>query len=85
MKNENIPPPTSWSPEVRVFGERKFVGNALRFATATEAKANVHNLAMRWTLVEETRVVPTADPVTCRWIAMESRLEMLPVAERVPA
>jgi hypothetical protein len=85
MTDKSPAPATSWSPEVRVYGERKFVGNALRFATETEAKANVHNLAMRWTSVEETRVVPSADPVTCRWIQSESRLVMLPVAEQVPA
>jgi hypothetical protein len=87
MQNQNDIPmvATSWAPQVRVFGETKFVGNALRFATETEAKQQVHNLFMRWTQVEETRVVPSADPVNYRWIHAESRLEVLPVAEQVPA
>ena len=85
-KQESPMVAVSFAPQVRVYGETKFVGNALRFATETEAKQQVHDLSMRWLLVEETRVVPSADPVTCRWIFQHSRVEMLPVrADQVPA
>jgi hypothetical protein len=42
-------------------------GNALRFATREEAEGNVLDLAMRWTLVRDTRVVESSDPVNYRW------------------
>jgi hypothetical protein len=58
---------TSWAPEVIADGSGKWVGNQLRFATKAEAEANVYNLMMRWTLVRDTRVVETTDPVNYRW------------------
>jgi len=58
---------TSWAPEVIADSSGKWAGNALRFATKAEAEANVHNLMMRWTLVTDTRVVETTDPINYRW------------------
>lgn len=58
---------TSYSGQVRVLGETEFVGNQLRFATEAEAKASVTELASRWLSVEDTRVIPTSDPVTHRF------------------
>ena len=58
----------SWRPEVIADSSGKWVGNALRFATKEEAEANVRNLAMRWILVRETRVVESDDPVNYRWL-----------------
>jgi hypothetical protein len=58
----------SWKPEVTVFGETGWVGNGLRFATKEEAEANVANLSWRWTLVKDTRVVESDDPVNYRWV-----------------
>jgi hypothetical protein len=57
----------SWAPEVIADDSGKWAGNRLRFATEAEAKAHVRNLFMRWTLVTETRVVESADPVNFRW------------------
>lgn len=58
----------SWKPEVQVSGEPgKWHGNALRFATKSEAEKNVSDLASRWTLVVETRVMPSDEPVNYRW------------------
>jgi hypothetical protein len=54
---------TSWMAEVIADSSGKFVGNALRFATRAEAEAYVRDLAWRWTLVRETRVVESGDPV----------------------
>jgi len=54
---------TSWAPEVIADGSGVWAGNALRFATRGEAEDNVRDLFMRWTLVRETRVVPSTDPV----------------------
>jgi hypothetical protein len=40
--------PTSFKPEVIADSSGKWSGNALRFATREEAKANVQDLMMRW-------------------------------------
>jgi hypothetical protein len=58
----------SWAPEVVADNSGKFCGNALRFATREEAVANVVDLAMRWTLVRDTRVVESDEPVNYAWI-----------------
>jgi hypothetical protein len=54
----------SWAAEVIADSSGKWVGNALRFATATEAERYVSDLAMRWTAVRQTRVVESDDPIT---------------------
>ena len=53
----------SWKPEVIADSSGEWCGNALRFATKQEAEDNVFDLAMRWTLVRDTRVVEVEDPV----------------------
>ena len=58
----------SWKPEVIADSTGKWVGNALRFATEAEAKANVQNLMDRWMSVIDTRVVECDDPVNYAWI-----------------
>jgi hypothetical protein len=63
----------SWAPEVIADNSGKWCGNALRFATREEAEANVLDLAMRWTLVRDTRVVESDEPVNYTWI--DGRLE----------
>lgn len=63
----------SFKPEVIADSSGKWAGNALRFATREEAEANVSNLAARWFLVRETRVVESDDPVNYRWV--DGRLE----------
>ena len=70
----------SYAPEVIADNSGKWVGNALRFATKEEAEANVSNLASRWFLVRETRVVESTDPVNYRWIPGEglARIEEVP-------
>jgi hypothetical protein len=65
----------SWKPEVIADNSGKWCGNALRFAMREEAEANVLNLAMRWTLVRDTRVVESPDPVNYAWV--EGRLVRL--------
>ncbi len=45
-----------------------WAGNSLRFDTAAEAQAWVHNLAHRWTAVIQTRVVESTEPVNCSYI-----------------
>jgi hypothetical protein len=59
----------SFAPEVIADGSGKWVGNALRFATRAEAEANVRDLAYRWTLVRDFRVVESDDPVNYSWVA----------------
>lgn len=58
----------SWKPEVIADDSGEFCGNGLRFATKEEAEANVRDLASRWMLVRETRVVECDDPVNYQWI-----------------
>jgi hypothetical protein len=57
----------SYKPEVVADRSGQWTGNACRFATEQEAKAYVDDLAMRWTLVRDTRVIQTDDPVNCKW------------------
>ena len=57
----------SYAPEVRTGTDPKWYGNALRFATEQEAENNVRNLASRWLLVTDTRVVESDEPVNYRW------------------
>lgn len=67
----------SWKPEVIADSTGKWYGNALRFATAEEAIANVCNLASRWTSVRDVRVMESDDPVNYRWDALNDKLEPL--------
>jgi hypothetical protein len=54
----------SYKPEVVADSSGKWVSNATRFASETEAQIYVLDLAMRWTSVRDTRVVESDDPVT---------------------
>jgi hypothetical protein len=56
--------PRSYRPEFIADSSGTWAGNALRFATAEEAEWYAADLARRWTLVRETRVVPSDDAVT---------------------
>jgi hypothetical protein len=56
----------SYKPEVKTPGSG-WSGNATRFATQEEAEGYVFDLMMRWTAVEDTRVVESDDPVRCKW------------------
>lgn len=58
----------SYAPEVIADSSGKWAGNGLRFATREEAEAWVADLFMRWTLVRETRVVTSEDPVNYRLV-----------------
>lgn len=53
----------SFAAEVIADDSGTFAGNSLRFASEAEADAYVKDLARRWTLVRETRVVQSDDPV----------------------
>jgi hypothetical protein len=53
----------SWKAEVIADNSGKFCGNGLRFATQREAEAYARDLANRWTLVSEWRVVESDEPV----------------------
>lgn len=57
----------SFAPEVIADGSGKWNRNALRFATEEEAQGWVDDLRRRWTLVIDTRVVETDDPVNYRF------------------
>lgn len=57
----------SWKAEVIADSSGKWTGNAIRVATKAEAEAYVSNLAARWTLVTDTRVVESTDPVNYVW------------------
>jgi len=51
----------SFKVEVLAHGETKWCGNGLRFKTEQEAKDYGYDLSMRWTAVDEWRVVESED------------------------
>lgn len=53
----------SWKAEVVADATKKWIGNRLRFATQGEAARYVADLMMRWTAVEDTRVLESEDAV----------------------
>jgi hypothetical protein len=57
-----------FKPEVIADSSGKWSGNALIFPTEKEAKAYVRDLAGRWTLVRDTRVVPTDEEPNYNWV-----------------
>jgi hypothetical protein len=61
----------SFAPQVIADDSGKFAGNGLRFATYQEALDNVKDLASRWYLVREIRVVESDDPVNYKYIDHE--------------
>lgn len=58
----------SFAPEVIADRSGKWCGNTLRFATEAEASAYAKDLAGRWVLVTDRRVVESQDPVNYRWV-----------------
>jgi hypothetical protein len=71
----------SFKPEVQTDATGMWYGNALRFATRTEAEAQVADLMLRWTAVRDTRVVECGKPVNYRYV--DGRLESV-VPEELP-
>ena len=53
----------SYKAEVIADASGKWCGNALRFAIYEEAEIYVIDLMRRWTLVTDTRVVESDEPV----------------------
>jgi hypothetical protein len=71
---------TSWKPEIIADSSGQWgtiadsdssgrwgACGSLRFATAHEAEEYVQNLKQRWTVVRDTRVTQSDDPVTAVW------------------
>jgi hypothetical protein len=58
----------SFKPEVVADSSGKFCGNALAFETEKEAEDYARDLARRWTLVTQWRVVPSEQPVNYRYV-----------------
>jgi len=63
----------SFAGEVVADSSGNFNGNDLRFATEEEAWDYVRDLAFRWTLVRDMRVVESPDPVNYSFV--NKRLE----------
>ncbi len=61
LRDQIAAQPKSYRPMVRDHGSRSFAGNALRFASATEATLYLLDLSSRWSAVAETRVDPCDD------------------------
>ena len=53
----------SFKPEVIADNSGKWASNALRFRTREGAERYVTDLALRWILVRDTRVIECSDPV----------------------
>lgn len=66
----------SFGIEVIADSSGKFCGNAVRVATRQEAEAYARHKKASWTLVQETRVIESADPVNYRWV--NGQLESVP-------
>jgi hypothetical protein len=58
----------SYAAEVIADASGEWTGNAMRFATKTEAMLYVGDLRNRWFMVRETRVVPSDDPVNYAFV-----------------
>lgn len=58
----------SFKVEVIADSSGKWVGNAVRLATKEEAEAYGRDLAGRWMLVTERRVVESEEPVNYKWV-----------------
>lgn len=58
----------SFKPEVSTDSSGAFYGNALVFATYSEAYASAEDLSFRWMLVRDYRAVESKDPVTHTYI-----------------
>jgi hypothetical protein len=65
----------SYAPEVQTDSTGKWYGNAMRFATEAEADIYAADLALRWTLVRDIRVVESPDPVN--YTIVDGRLKAL--------
>jgi hypothetical protein len=65
----------SYKPEVQADSSGTWAGNALRFATKEESDTYVTDLAIRWTLVRDTRSIEVNDPITARIV--DNKLEHL--------
>lgn len=57
----------SYQAEVIADSSGEWASNSLRFATEVEAKEYAKDLASRWLLVREYRVVQSDDPVNYEW------------------
>ena len=57
----------AWKPEVQTDNTGAWYGNALRFETKQEALHNVQDLAWRWLVVRDYRVVECDDVPNYRW------------------
>lgn len=64
---ESEPVMKSYAVEVQTIGSTKFTGNGIRLATEEEAEAYARDLAGRWTMVQEHRVVRSQDEVNYKW------------------
>jgi hypothetical protein len=57
----------SYKVECNTAGSTTWASNALRFATSAEGEAYGHDLFMRWTALNEYRVIECEDPVNYKW------------------
>jgi hypothetical protein len=69
---------TSYRVVIKVHGEHGETGNAMRFATAKEARAYGRDLFGRWTSVESWRIKATQDPPNYRWDQANGTIAALP-------
>ncbi len=64
----------SYRPEVKTISDEVWSNNAVRCPTREEAEDYVADLAARWMLVVETRVVECDDPPTYNWDETSCRI-----------
>lgn len=61
---------------VKTAGDSDWVTNALCFETEKEAEEYGKDLYSRWIAVKETKVLPSNEPINCRFI--NGAIEMIP-------
>jgi hypothetical protein len=67
----------SFKPEVIADSSGKWTPNGMAFATREEAEVWVKDLANRWFMVTDTRVVESDQPVNYRLKRMDAQTHML--------
>jgi len=73
LRDQIAAQPKSYRPMVRDHASTTFAGNALRFATASEAGMYLIDLTMRWSAVADIRIDLCDDPPNYEWLDGRAR------------
>lgn len=68
-----VPTPVSWAMEVHTSRDDAWTGNACRYATKDEAERAGRELLSRWIVPDDSRAVPSTDPVNYKFPVGDDR------------